>query len=89
MEIIEWEQFMAEGLPIDSKPSAMTVGVFDGVHLGHQALIKEIVSRNETLTPVVVTFRQNYKTDKALQHSNFSAKSGNAEKPWRGNTGCH
>ena len=53
--------------PCDSRPgnsatgvqplSAMTIGVFDGLHLGHQALIKKITGRG--LTPTVVTFREN------------------------------
>jgi len=41
----------------------MTVGIFDGVHIGHQALLKRIVSYNSGETPVVVTFRQNHKIE--------------------------
>ena len=37
----------------------MTVGVFDGVHLGHKALIDKIVQRGPN--PTVVTFRENPK----------------------------
>lgn len=39
-------------------PSAVTVGVFDGLHLGHQSLIRELVSeaKSRDLTSVVVTF---------------------------------
>ncbi|MBO4300915.1 MAG: bifunctional riboflavin kinase/FAD synthetase [Desulfovibrio sp.] len=38
--------------------SAITIGNFDGVHLGHQALIRRTleVSRLEGLTPIVMTF---------------------------------
>ena len=76
MQIIEWEQFLKNGLPLGQKLSSMTAGVFDGVHRGHQALIKRIVSYNSTdnpagylpgympgCLPVVVTFRENYKTE--------------------------
>ena len=41
----------------------MTVGIFDGVHLGHQALLKRIVSHDSDILPVVVTFRQNHKIE--------------------------
>jgi len=41
----------------------MTVGIFDGVHIGHQALLKRIVSYDSCETPVVVTFRQNHKNE--------------------------
>jgi len=40
----------------------MTVGVFDGMHRGHQSLIERIVSHNADYTPAVVTFRENHKT---------------------------
>jgi riboflavin kinase/FMN adenylyltransferase len=61
MQIIEWHQFLKEGLPLNGKPASVTVGVFDGVHRGHQALIKRIVSHEKNAVPVVVTFRQNHK----------------------------
>ena len=60
MQVIEWQQFMEEGL--SSKQVSMTVGIFDGVHRGHQALIERLVSHNKDFVPVVVTFRQNHKT---------------------------
>jgi riboflavin kinase/FMN adenylyltransferase len=37
----------------------MAIGVFDGVHLGHQALIERIVRRGPN--PMLVTFRENPK----------------------------
>ena len=36
-------------------PTAVTVGVFDGVHRGHQALIHQLSTLNAQLSPLVVT----------------------------------
>ena len=63
MLVINWEQFLKDGLRLGEKSSSMTVGVFDGVHRGHQALIERVVSHNAGNVPVVVTFRQNHKTE--------------------------
>jgi riboflavin kinase/FMN adenylyltransferase len=60
MQLMEWSEFLDNGL--DFKTS-MTVGIFDGVHRGHQALIERVVSHNADYVPVVVTFRENHKTE--------------------------
>jgi riboflavin kinase / FMN adenylyltransferase len=46
------------GLPSGVKPSVATIGVFDGVHVGHQMLIREVVdeARARGASSVVVTF---------------------------------
>jgi riboflavin kinase / FMN adenylyltransferase len=62
MIIIDWAEFLQDGIPLEGKLSSMTVGVFDGVHRGHQALIERIVSHNTEYIPVIVTFRENHKT---------------------------
>jgi riboflavin kinase/FMN adenylyltransferase len=62
VQIITWEEFLQNGLPLGEKYSSMTVGVFDGVHRGHQALIERVVSHNINYTPVIITFRENHKT---------------------------
>jgi riboflavin kinase/FMN adenylyltransferase len=68
MQVIEWPQFLQNGLSLGNKLTSMTVGIFDGVHRGHQALIKRIVSHNSNTSsacyvPTVVTFRENHKTE--------------------------
>jgi riboflavin kinase/FMN adenylyltransferase len=39
----------------------MTVGVFDGVHRGHRALIERVVRHDDRCVPVIITFRRNHK----------------------------
>ena len=72
MQVITWDQFLKTGLAstIKQKKTSMTVGVFDGVHLGHQALIKQVVSHNSDYAPVVVTFKQNHKIKKTENKNN-------------------
>lgn len=48
-------------IPEDFGPSAVTVGKFDGVHLGHRTVIARLlaVAHRERLSSVVVTFDRN------------------------------
>ena len=48
----------ANNIPADISPSVATIGFFDGVHLGHQHLIAQVVeeARKEGLSALVVTF---------------------------------
>ena len=64
MQVIEWSQFLEEALPLGGNPSAITVGVFDGVHRGHKALIEQVVSQKEHAVPAVVCFRQSHYKEK-------------------------
>jgi len=64
MLVIEWSQFLEEALPLGGNPSAVTVGVFDGVHRGHKALIERVVSQKKHAVPVVVCFRQSHHKEK-------------------------
>jgi riboflavin kinase/FMN adenylyltransferase len=56
MEILDWEEALKNNAP---PRSALTLGVFDGVHRGHRALIEKIVSRGPC--PTVVSFKENPK----------------------------
>lgn len=60
MRIIEWSEFLTEALPLNGKPSAITIGVFDGLHRGHKALVERVVERKSHAVPVVVTFKQSH-----------------------------
>jgi riboflavin kinase/FMN adenylyltransferase len=56
MNVFSWEEVSEQaGRRLFQHKTAATVGVFDGVHRGHQALLQKILeSGNE---PLVVTFR--------------------------------
>jgi riboflavin kinase/FMN adenylyltransferase len=45
-------------VPADFAPTAVTIGKFDGIHLGHRKLIAELceTADNHLLAPVVITF---------------------------------
>jgi riboflavin kinase/FMN adenylyltransferase len=45
-------------MPGNGKPAAVTIGAYDGVHLGHRALLRDLARRAEAagLPTVVVTF---------------------------------
>jgi riboflavin kinase/FMN adenylyltransferase len=63
VRIIEWADFTAPKTPPDNFPGeealALSIGVFDGVHRGHQELIRRITA--ESPASAVITFRQNPK----------------------------
>lgn len=48
----------AEQVPSDYSPTAVTIGKFDAIHLGHQALLTELldVAEDQLLAPVVLSF---------------------------------
>ncbi|MDR0596945.1 MAG: FAD synthetase family protein [Treponema sp.] len=62
MLALEWSEFAASGLAgteFAGEGLAMTVGVFDGIHRGHQVLLERVLSSG--LTPAAVCFRRSPK----------------------------
>ncbi|MFA6506953.1 MAG: FAD synthetase family protein [Treponemataceae bacterium] len=59
MNIVSWDSFVTQPLPFEARSA--TVGVFDGLHLGHRALIDRILTFDATLSPSVFTFLENPK----------------------------
>jgi riboflavin kinase/FMN adenylyltransferase len=58
MDILDWDEFISppEGFSVD-QPLSLSIGVFDGVHRGHQELIRRITA--ESPASAVITFRPN------------------------------
>jgi riboflavin kinase/FMN adenylyltransferase len=54
--MISWSS--VSDIPIDFAETAVSIGKFDAIHLGHQALLSAVVdiAENESLAPVVLTF---------------------------------
>ena len=52
LRVIDWSLFLKDA---SREKIALTIGVFDGLHLGHRELIKRIVKRGPN--PTVFTFR--------------------------------
>jgi riboflavin kinase/FMN adenylyltransferase len=47
---------------LERRPRAVAIGTFDGVHLGHQAVIGAATDHADTMTPTVVTFHPHPRT---------------------------
>jgi riboflavin kinase/FMN adenylyltransferase len=55
MTVLSWKDLVAHQAPLD-RPVRLTVGVFDGLHLGHRRLLSEITNGAAELLPLVITF---------------------------------
>jgi len=58
MRLIPWAALGRPGGEL-SAPVRLTIGVFDGVHLGHRRLIRSVLDGGPGRIPLVVTFEQN------------------------------
>ncbi|GAB4373551.1 MAG: bifunctional riboflavin kinase/FAD synthetase [Spirochaetales bacterium] len=57
MNVLEWPVFLQSKSTFPG-PVALTIGVFDGVHRGHECLIRDVCSQ-KGLSPWVITFHPN------------------------------
>jgi riboflavin kinase / FMN adenylyltransferase len=58
MRVLSWEELV--GGALSGRPFAATIGVFDGLHIGHRELVKRVLGR-EGLSSAVLTFEENPK----------------------------
>lgn len=58
MNILGWSEFIATR---EYEPLAVMIGVFDGVHRGHQRLMDAVLSKRPAMKAAVMTFRNNPK----------------------------
>jgi cytidyltransferase-like protein len=59
MRVLSWEDFV--GQKGFARPIAATVGVFDGLHIGHRRLIEKVFSHGLKRLSCVFTFQENPK----------------------------
>jgi len=58
MTVLTWADF-TEGRARLDRPVALTIGAFDGLHLGHRSLIASITAGPAEILPLVITFSRN------------------------------
>jgi riboflavin kinase / FMN adenylyltransferase len=57
MTLLTWADLVAHRPPFD-RPVRLTIGVFDGVHVGHRRLFSEIITGGPGTLSLVMTFSQ-------------------------------
>jgi len=58
VKVLTWQEFQNN---YSQEWLAATVGVFDGLHYGHQVLIETVKQQSPALRSCVITFRENPK----------------------------
>ena len=66
MTVIDWNEFID---PSNRKNWAVSIGVFDGLHVGHRKLVSQVLALEPGLTSAIITFRENPK--KILRPQSF------------------
>jgi riboflavin kinase/FMN adenylyltransferase len=79
MKVLTWDEFIQGGcgIPAPGRPGqprgspslAATIGVFDGIHLGHRRLMDSVLARKPDMIAAVITFKDSPK--KILHPQNF------------------
>jgi riboflavin kinase / FMN adenylyltransferase len=59
--ILPWSELLEQGSGQQAQPSAATIGVFDGLHIGHMELLRKVIAEAPRLRPVAITFKDNPK----------------------------
>ena len=66
MKVQPWHELLEQGSDHQPIPSAATIGVFDGLHIGHMELLRKVTGRSPQLQPVAITFKENPKKSTRL-----------------------
>jgi len=71
VKIVNWEDISIVKSQITG-PVAISIGVFDGLHIGHQKLVEAIVQNPEKALPIIFTFTNN--PAQVLKHREIEGK---------------